>query len=126
MTTTTTPATTTAAPPSALEELASKIRMKHRDMLTQFKTSVTTAIEVGELLEEAKARVKHGNFEAWVKDHCQFSYRSARRYMGMAKNKTKLLAQLNAPSEALGDLSAQKLLAAPPGGSNNNKNDSDK
>jgi hypothetical protein len=97
------------------EQLGKSIREKHQSILYNFKRSVETAIEVGELLIEPKQRVGHGNFEGWVKDHCGFSYRSARRYTQMARDKDKLLAQLNLQNAALGDLSATRLLAKPNG-----------
>jgi hypothetical protein len=118
------PAVASATPAAAVvlapqdmtsEQLGQSIREKHASMLRAFKASVVTAIEVGELLVEAKKRVGHGNFEGWVKDHCGFSYRSARRYTQMARDKDKLLAQLNPNNAALGDLSATRLLAKPSG-----------
>ena len=73
-------------------------------------------MDVGDLLIEAKKRVGHGNFEAWVGTECQLSFRAARRYMGMAKNRVKIEAQLNAKSARVADLSAQRLLAPPDNG----------
>jgi hypothetical protein len=74
-----------------VEELATTIKSKVSTML---QIQRRAGDEVGDLLVEAKTRVGHGNFEAWVKDHCSMSYRSARRYMQMAKDRTKIEPQL--------------------------------
>ncbi len=65
----------------SVEQLAKSIKDKIALMLGSFKTSVERAMEIGDLLIAAKERVGHGNFEAWVTEHCAVSYRSARRYV---------------------------------------------
>ncbi len=77
-----------------VEELATTIKSKVSTMLFNYKSSIERAMEVGDLLTEAKARVGHGNFEAWIKDHCSMSYRSARRYMQMARDRSKIEPEL--------------------------------
>jgi hypothetical protein len=110
-----------SAPAPSITDLARIINDKVAQMVNAARTSFTRAIEVGELLKQAKDRVGHGNFEAWVNDHCSFSYRSARRYMKLADDRPKLEEQLKV--EAPGKLatvanlnlaSAQRLLAPPP------------
>jgi len=98
------------------EELAKSIKEKHSMMLTSFRSSVTHAMDVGDLLTEAKKRVGHGKFEAWCATHCQLSPRTARRYMGMAKDRAKIEAQLAAKTANLADLNAQRLLTDQSGG----------
>src|SRR5262249_11503148 len=85
-------------------------------------SSITHAMDVGDLLNEAKSRVGHGNFEPWLKDHCQLSFRTARRYMGMAKDRTQIEARLAAKSANLADLNAQRLLTQQPPPDNNTTN----
>src|SRR5262249_15650336 len=59
-------------------------------------------------------RVGHGNFEAWVTDHCQLSYRSARRYMKLARERVEIEAQAKMANVAnLNAATAQRLLAPP-------------
>jgi hypothetical protein len=89
-------------------------------MLVSFQRSVTHAMEVGDLLIEAKRRVGHGNFEAWLGTHCQLSFRTARRYMGMAKDRAKIEAQLATKTANLADLNAQRLLTDQSGGGGGN------
>jgi hypothetical protein len=118
----TTSTTSVAAPASqpiskmSEEELAKSIKEKISMMLTSFRSSVTHAMEVGDLLNEAKSRVGHGNFEAWLTTHCQLSFRTARRYMKMAKERAKIEAQLTTKSASLADLNAQRLLTDQSGG----------
>jgi hypothetical protein len=98
------------------EELAKSIKEKHSMMLTSFRSSVTHAMDVGDLLTEAKKRVGHGKFEAWCATHCLLSPRTARRYRGMAKDRAKIEAQLAAKTANLADLNAQRLLTNQSGG----------
>ena len=118
MTTSTPVAATVPQPVSKMseEELAKSIKEKHSMMLTSFRSSVTHAMDVGDLLTEAKKRVGHGKFEAWCATHCQLSPRTARRYMGMAKDRAKIEAQLAAKTANLADLNAQRLLTNQSGG----------
>jgi hypothetical protein len=71
-------------------DLARAINDKLSQMIASARTTLQRAIEIGELLVIAKERVGHGNFEAWVTDHCQLSYRSARRYMTLARDRTEI------------------------------------
>jgi hypothetical protein len=123
--TTAMPAAQAQAQPT-ISDLAKLINDKVAQMVAAARNSFTRAIEVGDLLKQAKDRVGHGNFEAWVNDHCSFSYRSARRYMKLADDRPKLEEQLRVEAPAkmatvasLNLASAQRLLAPPssPGGS---------
>jgi hypothetical protein len=49
------------------------------------KTSIETAIKMGELLTEIKEQVGHGNFDNWVKDNMPFSRMSANNYVRVYK-----------------------------------------
>jgi hypothetical protein len=115
------PAAPAPSSPVSITDLARIINDKVAQMVAAARTSFTRAIEVGELLKQAKDRVGHGNFEAWVNDHCSFSYRSARRYMKLADDRPKLEEQLRVEAPAkmatvanLNLASAQRLLAPPP------------
>src|SRR5215469_5791314 len=108
-----------AAPaPSTLSipVLAKAINERMSAMLTSVRTSVQRAMEIGELLVEAKERVGHGKFETWLSTNCQLSRASAARYMNLAKQRPKIEEQLSGKSLNLRDLnlsSAQRLLAPP-------------
>jgi len=112
------PATTPAQMRPA--DLARAINDKLSQMVVAARTGFTRAIEIGELLKQAKERVGHGNFEAWVNDHCQLSYRSARRYMKLADDRPKIEEQLKVEAPAkmanvanLNVATAQRLLTPP-------------
>jgi hypothetical protein len=49
------------------------------------KTSIETAIKMGELLTEIKEQVGHGNFDNWVKHNMPFSRMSANNYVRVYK-----------------------------------------
>jgi hypothetical protein len=121
------PTTTPPVPaPMRPADFARAINEKLSQMVSAARTSFTRAIEIGELLKQAKERVGHGNFEAWVNDNCQLSYRSARRYMKLAEDRVKIEEQL-APGKManvanLSVTTAQRLLAPP----KNNEQGSDK
>jgi hypothetical protein len=95
-------------------DYARAINDKLSQMVASARTTLQRAIEIGELLKQAKERVGHGNFEAWVTDHCQLSYRSARRYMTLARDRTEIEAQAKMANVAnLNATTAQRLLAPP-------------
>ena len=102
------------APVMRPAELARAINSALSQMVASARTTLQRAIEIGELLEQAKERVGHGNFEAWVNDHCKLSYRSARRYMKLARERTEIEAQAKMANVAnLNATTAQRLLAPP-------------
>jgi hypothetical protein len=70
-----------------LPELAARIRAEHQATADALKTSVQHAIAAGELLIEAKALLKHGQWLPWLQDHCVMSERTAQLYMRCAKNR---------------------------------------
>ena len=95
-------------------DLAKAINAALSQMMASARITLARAIEIGELLVIAKDRVGHGNFEAWVTDHCQLSYRSARRYMTLARDRTEIEAQAKMANVAnLNVTTAQRLLAPP-------------
>lgn len=64
--------------PEAINDAHQRVRENGRSML-QF------AKQAGELLLQAKAQVKHGEFKAWIAEYCHCSYRQAAKYMQVAK-----------------------------------------
>jgi hypothetical protein len=95
-------------------ELVTKIKEAHEVLAEtetkQFRQSLVLAIDLGVLLNQAKATVYHGHFETWFEAQgFKFSYRSANRYMLLAKNREKLEGESNSPRVAKmaaeGDLS---------------------
>jgi hypothetical protein len=70
-----------------LEDLAGRINASHRwgvittrDAEELVRRRLKLARSTGEMLAMAKARVAHGLWEEWVRDHCIFDVRMARNY----------------------------------------------
>jgi Protein of unknown function (DUF3102) len=75
---------------NSLPDLASRIRAEHEATSAALKTSVEHAMTAGELLIEAKALVKHGQWLPWLAEHCAISDRTAQLYMRCAKNRSAI------------------------------------
>jgi hypothetical protein len=73
-----------------LAELAARIKAEHEVIAAALRTSVTRAITAGELLIEAKAQLKHGQWLPWLRDHCQIPERTASHYMRLARHKDEI------------------------------------
>jgi Protein of unknown function (DUF3102) len=73
------------APPDAV---ALAINHEHMLATEAAEDAITHAIRCGELLIQQKHRSRHGTFQAWVRDHCEFSHDTANAYMRAARAKT--------------------------------------
>lgn len=69
-----------------LTTIAEQIKAEHRQAQEAMRQSLTHAVNCGELLIEAKSLISHGDWLAWVSDNCEFSDRTARAYMRIARN----------------------------------------
>ena len=67
-----------------LNELAARIDEAHAGVERSFKAGVEHALQAGALLLEAKARIPHGKWGAWLRDNVRCSDRTARAYMQIA------------------------------------------
>src|SRR6516225_11751853 len=94
--TTTPPAVAAPVAPAdmSVPDLAKAINEKYSQIVSSLRTTFIRAVEIGELLEQAKDRVGHGNFEAWLVSHYQMSFSTARRYMKLAEDRPKIEEQL--------------------------------
>jgi hypothetical protein len=71
-----------------------------------FNQALKLAIDLGVFLRLAKEAVYHGHWEPWFNEQkFKFSYRSANRYMRLAKEREKLETAANSPRVA--DLAAE-------------------
>jgi hypothetical protein len=77
-----------------LPDLASRIQVEHKAVSASLKESLRHSIAAGELLIEAKGRVKHGEWLPWLRDHCTISERTAQLYKRCAKNRDELEKQI--------------------------------
>ena len=82
---------------NSLADLADRIRAEHEATSLSLKRGVEHSMAAGELLIEAKALVKHGQWLPWLRDHCQISDRTARLYMQLARNRERIEKQNRQP-----------------------------
>jgi hypothetical protein len=76
-----------------LAELASLINAEHTHAEAAIKRGLGHALKAGELLTEAKSRLKHGQWAGWLAESCAVSARSARLYMRLFRRRADLLDQ---------------------------------
>ena len=79
---------------NSLADLAARIRSEHEAVSSALKDSVRHAIAAGELLIEAKAQLKHGQWLSWLAKHCVISERTAQLYVKLAKNRATIEKQM--------------------------------
>jgi Protein of unknown function (DUF3102) len=80
----------TLAASNSLADLAARIKTWHTAVAAALKDSVRHGIAAGELLIEAKAQLKHGEWLPWLRDHVEISERTAQLYMRLAKNRAEI------------------------------------
>ena len=64
-----------------MRELTNNINRAHRTARNNALQAINSACTCGELLAEAKEMVPYGQWEQWVTDNCEFTPRTASRYM---------------------------------------------
>jgi hypothetical protein len=104
----------TAQAEAPLAELAGLINQAHGQCEEALRAGVGHALRAGELLLEAKRRVAHGQWLAWLKANVRCSPRTAQAYMKVARGKDRLEAK-SATVAHLGFREALALLAGPDG-----------
>jgi hypothetical protein len=70
---------------NSLTDLAARIKAERQAAESCMWESVQHAINLGNLLIEAKAQLPHGQWLPWLRDHVELSTRSAQLYMQLAK-----------------------------------------
>jgi len=79
------------AQPDPLAAVAAKISADWAKLEQMEKATEEARKAFGKLLLDAKAKVGHGNFGNWIKEHCpSLHWRTANRYMELAKQPVKL------------------------------------
>lgn len=68
----------------------SEIIKLHAEIKSLVKTTVETAIRIGELLTEQKEAMPHGEFTPWIRESMPFTDRTARNYMKLYQNRDRL------------------------------------
>ncbi len=95
-----------------LGSLAEKANAEHRACEEAATTALSHAMNAGDLLTGAKARLPHGEFGAWLEENFAGSGRTARAYMRVARHRDELEAQRQT-SATLSLDGALKALSAP-------------
>lgn len=93
----------------SLPNLASQINDFHLEAESHAKKALMFAIQAGEHLNNAKSKVQHGQWMAWLKENINFSKRKAQTYMRLANHREEI--EKNAESALLGIDGALKLVA---------------
>jgi hypothetical protein len=96
-------------PARSLEQIERELPIKFEAMERAWRDAVGYAIEVGEMLIEARSAVPEGAWMSWLEQHFPGSGRSARDYMRLARNADQVRDKLSI-REAIA-------LLAPPTGS---------
>lgn len=78
--------TRTRARAPDITDLARQIEAEHRAAVDAAHNAIERASACGRLLIQAKARVGHGQWLAWVAAHLSFGDRQARKYMQLAQH----------------------------------------
>jgi hypothetical protein len=103
-------------PPSADD--IKRINAEHQAVVAASAGALQHAIDCGEMLKAAKAKVKHGEWEQWLLDNCpDISARTARNYMWCAEKAPALEKAAEQNGTTAADFSIRgmrKLLAKPP------------
>lgn len=93
---------------NSLTDLAARIKIEHEASLLSMKRGLEHAIAAGNLLIEAKAQLKHGQWLPWLREVCQsLPERTASLYMRLARNLPEL-----EKSATVADLTVRGALAA--------------
>lgn len=71
--------------PDDLDKLAMRIKDTAQNTMRHATSATESALIVGKMLMEAKAQVKHGEWDGWVTAHCDMAIRTAQAYMRLAK-----------------------------------------
>src|SRR5262245_45203128 len=92
-----------------LPELARRIDAEHQCFEATVRQALRHARNAGDLLRQAKARLPHGQWLAWLAANCAVTPRTAQRYMLVAERWRELTAG-RGPAEQLTFREAMKLL----------------
>lgn len=96
-----------------LPELARRIDAAHRACMGAATTTLRHALEVGCLLIEAKAQLRHGDWLSWLRANTPVTPRQSQRYMQLARHREAIEAKCDLMSH-LSLTGALAELAAPP------------
>ena len=96
--------------PSSLADYATKIKEHLIIIAKANRDTVPRAMDIGDLLKQAKSQGGYGNWGRWLNDNCHLPERTAQLYMRLAKNRSKIEAVLSATSATVADLTLRGAL----------------
>jgi Protein of unknown function (DUF3102) len=96
----------------SLTELAARIRSEFEAAEQGHRDALGHAIRAGELLTQAKARMKHGEWLPWLEENFPGDRRTATRYMALAANGARV-SHLGSVREALAAIRKPRQPAKP-------------
>jgi hypothetical protein len=112
--------TSSAQPDKAqtgLRAIESELRQLEDELFTLGKTALQKALRYGELLYQAKALLKHGEWLPWLKEHVRFSQPAAWHYMKLYQRRDDPeLVKLLKFNNLAGVTAAYQALGLPGGG----------
>jgi hypothetical protein len=73
-----------------LTDLGARIKAEHGAVQDALNSAVMRAMAAGDLLLEAKALVRHGEWLPWLEEHCDVSERTAQIYMKLAEDRERI------------------------------------
>src|SRR5215212_9148639 len=95
--------------PDSLDDLAAVAVAEHEAFERDARSAIGHAIRAGEALIAAKARVRHGEWLPWLAAHFPASERTARRYMQLAENRSRV-ADLDSVRAGLAELAEPRAM----------------
>jgi hypothetical protein len=93
---------------NSLADLAARIKAEHGACAAALHSSLQHALAAGDLLIEAKAQLRHGEWLPWLNENCAVSERMARLYMRLAANRETIEAK---SATGVADLSIRGAIA---------------
>jgi hypothetical protein len=90
-----------------LANVAAEVNDLHRRAV---ESALVDARRIGDILIAVKGRLPHGQFRAWVEQHCEFAPRSATNYMAVAGRWDEIESTLAANRQHAADLSVRAAL----------------
>ena len=83
-----------------IKNKAQRINDLHKSAILTARKTIELCIEAGEILNQVKNELKHGQFNNWCNDNLELSRSTIFRYMKLFNNK-ELVEEASTPSEAL-------------------------
>jgi hypothetical protein len=97
---------------AAVGAYVSKIKIEHEAAQAKAGEAVAHAVECGRLLLGVKSKLPHGTFETWIKNNVSFSAETARRYMRVASNRSRVT-EMTSLRAALETIAAPRKIEPP-------------